>query len=93
MQDSLKKLSDIKTFTIDDKSIYDELTGEISEEYGVIFKFNSMTREKSPYMIYIILVRIVVIVVILTTNVLNVVVQNSTVKMEKILLYLYHLII
>lgn len=52
VQDSLKKLSDIKTFTIDDKSIYDELTGEISEEYGVIFKFNSMTREISVYDLY-----------------------------------------
>lgn len=52
VQDSLKNLIDIKTFTIDDTNIYDELTGEISEEYGVIFKFNSMTRELSVYDLY-----------------------------------------
>lgn len=52
VQDSLKKLTDIKTFTIDDTNIYDELTGEISEEYGVIFKFDSMTRELSVYDLY-----------------------------------------
>ena len=52
VQDSLKNLTDIKTFTIDDTNIYDELTGEISEEYGVIFKFDSMTRELSVYDLY-----------------------------------------
>ena len=52
VQNSLKNLTDIKTFTIDDTNIYDELTGEISEEYGVIFKFDSITREISVYDLY-----------------------------------------
>lgn len=52
VQESLKKITDIKTFSIDDSSIYDELIGEISEEYGVIFKFDSMNRKISVFDLY-----------------------------------------
>lgn len=52
VQDSLKSLTKAPTFTISDSDIYSELTGEIAEEFGCIFLFDSMTREISVYDLY-----------------------------------------
>ena len=52
VDDSLKNLDLIKSFSIDKQSIYDELTGEIADEYGVLFLFDSMNRTINAYDLY-----------------------------------------
>lgn len=49
---SLANLKKIASFSIDDATIYDELTGEIATEYGVLFKFDSVNRTVSAYDLY-----------------------------------------
>lgn len=38
-----------RTFSVNDKSVYDFLTGECAEQFGCIFQFNSTTRSISVY--------------------------------------------
>ena len=52
VDDSLKSLNLIKSFSISSQYIYNELVGEISEEYGVLFKFDSMNKTVSAYDLY-----------------------------------------
>ena len=52
VDDSLKKLSFIRQFTIDGTSIYDFLTGECSEQYNCLFIFDSADRSISAYDLY-----------------------------------------
>lgn len=52
VDESLKNLNLIKSFSISNQTIYDELMGEISEEYGVLFKFDSINRTVSAYDLY-----------------------------------------
>ena len=49
VDESLKTLDWIKTFSISDTYLYDELTGEIAKEYGVLFKFDSINRTINAY--------------------------------------------
>lgn len=52
VDDSLKNLDLIKLFSINNQNIYNELVGEISREYGVLFIFDSMNRTVSAYDLY-----------------------------------------
>lgn len=52
VDESLKNLNLIKSFSISNQYIYNELVGEISEEYGVLFKFDSINRTVSAYDLY-----------------------------------------
>lgn len=52
VDESLKNLKLIKSFSISNQYIYNELVGEISEEYGVLFKFDSINRTVSAYDLY-----------------------------------------
>lgn len=52
VDESLKNLNLIKSFSISNQYIYNELVGEISEEYGVLFKFDSTNRTVSAYDLY-----------------------------------------
>lgn len=38
-----------RTFSVNDKTVYDFFTGECAEQFGCIFQFNSKTREISAY--------------------------------------------
>lgn len=49
---TLKNLDWIRSFSISNQNLYSELTGEISEEFGVLFKFNSIDRTISVYDMY-----------------------------------------
>lgn len=42
----------IRSFSIDKQYIYDVLVGDVSTEFGVLFKFNSMNRTVSAYDLY-----------------------------------------
>lgn len=46
---SLKDLKSWFQYSISDSNIYDELTGEISDDYQCLFKFNSNTRTVNVY--------------------------------------------
>lgn len=52
VDESLKNLNLIKSFSISNQYIYNELVGEISEEYGVLFKFDSINKTVSAYDLY-----------------------------------------
>lgn len=52
VQDSLKNLTEAKTFSISDTDLYSELTNEIAQEFNCIFIFNSMDRTVSVYDLY-----------------------------------------
>lgn len=52
VQESLKKLEKVATFSISDTDIYSEFTGEIAQEFGCIFIFDSLKREISVYDLY-----------------------------------------
>lgn len=49
---SLKEIKKVCSFSISDTDIYNELVGEISEQYNCIFLFDSMTRTISAYDLY-----------------------------------------
>lgn len=52
VDESLAKLTSVKQFTVNDTDIYSVLTGEIAEEYGVLFLFDSITGTVFAYDLY-----------------------------------------
>ena len=52
VDDTLINLTTVAKFSISDTSVYEELTGEISEEYGCLFLFDSVHRTVSAYDLY-----------------------------------------
>lgn len=52
IDDTLKALGRIYTFSIDDKDIYSTLTDDLANAYGIKFEFDSETRTVSAYDLY-----------------------------------------
>lgn len=52
VDETLLECNWIRSFSIDKQYIYDVLVGDISTEFGVLFKFNSMNRTVSAYDLY-----------------------------------------
>lgn len=52
VDESLKNLQQISSFSIDWTDIYSELTGDIAEEYGILFTFDSVNRTVSAHDLY-----------------------------------------
>lgn len=52
IDDTLKTLGRIYTFSIDDKDIYSTLTDDLANAYGIKFEFDSETRTVSAYDLY-----------------------------------------